>query len=126
MTLTTQTLLASSAALLGLLTMVGFGVGGTSFAAGVLLTGLLMLGNLALWRQMCWSARALLLGEAQAAPVVPTFLFVIKFLLLAACLAVLQSVYPVASVVLGASVVVGAILLWAGLASVGRVQLGES
>jgi len=116
MILNTQTLLLSSAALLGLLTLVGLGVGGMSFAAGVLLTGLLMVGNLALWRHV-------LRGEPAA---LPSLLFVIKFLLLAACLAVLQDLFPMASVVLGASVVVGAILLWAGLASVGRVQLGES
>jgi len=129
MTITTNIITISSAALLVGLVIVGGILAGPAFGAGALLAGGLMLANLVAWRFSISKARALVTEASTpdlAAASLPGGLFVLKFLVLGGAVAALVAWFPPVSVALGLSVVVITILGFAALGLVVDLQVGES
>ena len=118
-----RTLTLSSAIVMVVASVVGAVVVDTNFGGGIAATGALMLVNLLLWTATVKGLFAAYLTES--APVLPAALYSLKLLVLAVGLALLCSVFPIASVVIGASVVVFGILGHAAVGVGTELQVGE-
>jgi hypothetical protein len=102
---------------------VGAGIGGVEFAAGVAVSGGLVLANLLVWAFVVRGLlRSAATGEGSALPVLT---HVLKFGLLVLTLWWLGGRFPFEAVAMGSSVVVSAILLHAILGLRSELQVGE-
>jgi len=122
--MTPKTLIVSAGVLAAALVVVGGLLGGVQFAAGLATCGGLMLLNLVAWvvvgRRF---VTAVLTGRA---PVLGTVLFVGKLTVLLVGVVVAAASFPPLSVLLGCSVVVGAILAWAVVGAFTRIEVAET
>lgn len=123
-TLTSRGLAASAALVTAAFAAAGGAIGGLDFAGGVAVSGGLMLANLVAWRAI---VRRLIAGTvAGRTPVGAVLLFLAKIGLLLAGVFAAARLFPPLSVVLGASVVVVAVVAWAVVALVTDLQVEEA
>lgn len=123
MNVSLRTLTISAALVLLVGSALGALIVDVNYGGGIAATGALMMVNLLLWTATVKGLfDASLSGRA---PVLPAALYSLKLLVLAAGLAFLCSVFPVTSVVIGASVVVFGILGHAAVGMGTELQVGE-
>ncbi len=123
MNVSLRTLTISAALVLLVGSALGALIVDVDYGGGIAATGALMMVNLLLWTATVKGLFAASLSGR--APVLPAALYSLKLLVLAAGLAFLCSVFPVTSVVIGASVVVFGILGHAAVGMGTELQVGE-
>lgn len=118
-----RSLSRSAALVLVLMSAVGAGIGGIDFAAGVAVSGAVVVVNLGIWGFVVRGLlRAVVSGQSA---VLPALTHVIKFGLLCLSFWWLGSHFPLEAVVMGSSVVVAAIMLHAIVGIRTELQVGE-
>ena len=123
MIVTPRTLSLLSVVLMGALVAVGVVVGGPAMGGGVAASAGLMIVNLLGW--VVLGRRIVRATAAGTSATLPALLHAAKFGLVVGALWFLCRVYPASAVLLGSSVVVGAVLLLAALGLGRGLQLGE-
>jgi hypothetical protein len=119
-----QTLAISAAAVLLVTTLASVALAGKDFGGGVAATGGLMLVNLLLWT---FTVKGLLAATLSGRPpILAVIVYTLKLLLLTGGLALLCATFPPLSVVLGASVVVTAIMANAAVGHGFALSAGEA
>ena len=124
MTMSLRALVQTSALTGVVLTAVGGLLGGAELATGIFVTGLVMVANLWGWSIVVGSA----IGAARSArrPGLAVALYGLKVGALGVSLLVLLSYFSVISVILGSSVVLGSVSLWAVRGAFHMAKAGDA
>ena len=124
MKVTPRTIATSALAILAVLVACSWAIEGQGFAAGVGISGLLVVANLGLWT---WMVRGVLAaGEVGAGPAAMGVYTVLKMLFLFGGVFALCQLFSPAAVAIGASAVGGAVMVLAAVGLVTDLEVGEA